>query len=413
MVKHCSQLAKNECGIACLKIFYDLYEVEKSYNDLLNKIEVKEEGISIDALVNELQSIGNFKAYEIEKENLKNMCPAIIVLKKKEKSHFVVIYKYEEGCFYVSDPNNEEIKKIKESKIYKFFSGYIIFHQKREIEIPNINYYEVEYGNFSIPFLILSLLEVLLITYSMLYLFSIQDFTAFKIYYFLIILFISCLISLLKNICLNSIEKSIDEKTISLKIKDDFIKGKTNNINDLKLSIQNGYLLKGELIRFLTLIIPNVFIIIGSLIYFFYINKLIFVLMLFFSLIVFLTNFIFTKIKNKKMNNANIIENRLNLFENKMLTKETKNNILDLFDKIKLETSKYLSINQITNLIMFIIKQFSLMLILILMYMLKINVYAIFVITFYFYSFEGIIEISSYLAKYKYNKILKKRFLSE
>ena len=47
MVKHTIQLAKNECGIACLKMFYDLYDVDVTYEDLFSKIDLKEEGISM------------------------------------------------------------------------------------------------------------------------------------------------------------------------------------------------------------------------------------------------------------------------------------------------------------------------------------------------------------------------------
>ena len=38
MIKHTIQLAKNECGIACLKMFYDLYEVDVTYEDLFSRL---------------------------------------------------------------------------------------------------------------------------------------------------------------------------------------------------------------------------------------------------------------------------------------------------------------------------------------------------------------------------------------
>ena len=65
----------------------------------------------------------------------------------------------------------------------------------------------------------------------------------------LTILFINCLISLMKNLCLNSIQKNIDEEAIDKKLKDDFIKGEINNINLLKIKIQEGYQIKNELIK--------------------------------------------------------------------------------------------------------------------------------------------------------------------
>ena len=56
MIKHTIQLAKNECGIACLKMFYDLYEVDVTYEDLFSKIDLKEEGISMEEMLYFLQS---------------------------------------------------------------------------------------------------------------------------------------------------------------------------------------------------------------------------------------------------------------------------------------------------------------------------------------------------------------------
>ena len=51
MIKHTIQLAKNECGIACLKMFYDLYEVDVTYEDLFSKIDLKDEGISMEEML--------------------------------------------------------------------------------------------------------------------------------------------------------------------------------------------------------------------------------------------------------------------------------------------------------------------------------------------------------------------------
>ena len=51
MIKHTIQLAKNECGIACLKMFYDLYDVDVTYEDLFSKIDLKEEGISMEEML--------------------------------------------------------------------------------------------------------------------------------------------------------------------------------------------------------------------------------------------------------------------------------------------------------------------------------------------------------------------------
>lgn len=413
MVKHSIQLAKNECGIACLKMFYDYFEVECSYSELLDKVKITDKGVSIDEMIYHLNSLAAFNAYEIDSEELKNLCPSIVLLSKKDKSHYVVVWKYENGYFYVSDPNTEEIKKIKESGLLKDFSKYIIFNQKREVNISFKNIIKIKYGLFKIPYIIFSILEVFLVTYSMLYLFSIKDFTVVKIGSFLTILFINCLISLMKNLCLNSIQKNIDEEAIDKKLKDDFIKGKINNINLLKIKIQEGYQIKNELIKGLCLIIPHVLILIGSLIYVFFIDKLLFIFLFVIYLLFFMINVFFSIRKNRSFHIANEIEMHLLKYENKILTKSIKEEILKEIDKIKLYTSKYLNISQTFRLVNFALKQFFLISLLIFMYMFKMDLYSIFVVTFYFYSVDGLIEISDYLINRKDMKILIKSFLSE
>lgn len=413
MVKHTLQQTKNECGIACLKMFYDLFEVPKSYNELINEVSVTNDGISIDEMLKSLNNLGLFKAYSIDIDNLKLMYPAIVLLKKKNKGHYVIVWKYDDGYFYVSDPNYNSIRKIKEKRFYKYFSTYIIFNQKRNVELPKKNKYKIYLGYFTIPYIILSILEVFLITYSMMYLFSIRDFTAFKVYYFLIILFINFIISIVKNICFNSIQKELDTRTIDLKIKEDFIRGKTNKINELRVSIQKGYYVKADIIRLLVNIIPSIFILIGTIIYLYIINTWLAILVFVIYLFVYIINYCFSKLKNTKLNLANQEEYRLNIYENNVLTKATKEVVLLQIQKIKEHTSKYNNYKQLNEIINFVLKQFSLMLVLIYMYMSKLDIYSVFVVTFYFYSFEGVVNISDFISKYFERKNLKINFLSE
>lgn len=413
MIKHTIQLSKNECGIACLKMFYDYFDVECSYGELLDKVKIEEKGVSIEEMLKHLNKLANFEAYQIKKEELKNYYPAIILLTKKNKNHYVFIYKYEDGYFYISDPNKGNIEKIKEEKLLKYFSSYIIYNQKRDIKISLNNNPKVKYGAFKIPYLIFSLLEVFLVTYSMFYIFSINDFTFIKIITFLKILFINCFISLMKNICLNIIQKNIDENLIDSKIKNDFIKGKINNINALKNNIQEGYRIKNNLIKNLCIIIPNIFILIGSLVYIFFINKLLFIYQFIIYIIFFIFNIYFSNKKNNKLQLAGEIEMHLLKYENKILTKNIKEDILIELEKIKKETSNINTLTQTYGLVNFALKQFFLMSLLIFMYLYKIEIYSIFVITFYFYSLDGLYELSDFIVTYRINKILSDKFINE
>lgn len=413
MIKHTIQLAKNECGIACLKMFYDLYDVDVTYEDLFSKIDLKEEGISMEEMLYFLKPLGNFKAFEIEKEELRNMTPSIILLSYKKRSHYVVVWKYSNGYFYISDPNLEKITKIKEKKLLKHFSKYVIFNTKRNLYFELEKEDKIKFGNFKIPYIILSIFEMLLLTYSIMYLFSITDYTAFKIYYFLFILFINCIISIIKNYCFNKIIKNLDDNYIDKNIKENFISGKINDIDKLKIKIQKGYELKGEYIKYLSLYLPNLLIIIGSLIYFLFIDFYLFLGIFDILLIIFLINFSFSKKKNYRLYLAKQEERKLDLFNKKELTNNDKNEVLNELELIKNESSLFMIYSQHNSLVLFAIKQFGLMLILIYMYISKIELYSIFVITFYFYCFDGVIEISEFNSKIKERKLLKRYFLHE
>lgn len=413
MIKHTIQLAKNECGIACLKMFYDLFEIEVSYDDLFSKINLKNEGISIDEMLYFLKPLGNFKAYEIDKKELKNMTPSIILLTKRKRSHYVVVWKYKKGYFYISDPNEEKIKKIKEKRLLKNFSKYVIFNKKRNLYFELEKEDKIKFGSFNIPYIILSIFEIFLLTYSIMYLFSITDYTAFKIYYFLFILFINCIISIVKNFCFNKIIKELDNNYIDKKIKEDFISGKINNIDKLKIKIQKGYELKGEYIKYLSLYLPNLLIIIGSLIYFIFIDFYLFLGIFAVLVIIFIINFSFSKKKNYRLYLAKQEERKLDLFNKKELSINEKNEVLKELELIKKESSIFIFYSQNNSLVLFAIKQFSLMLVLLYMYIIKIEIYSIFVVTFYFYCFEGVIEISDFTSKIKERKMLKQYFLHE
>ena len=87
--------------------------------------------------------------------------------------------------------------------------------------------------------------------------------------------------------------------------------------------------------------------------------------------------------------------------------------MLNELELIKNESSLFMIYSQHNSLVLFAIKQFCLMIILIYMYISKLELYSIFVITFYFYCFDGVIEISEFISKMKERKLLKRYFLHE
>lgn len=413
MIKHCVQNYNNECGIACLKMFYDLYDVNKEYNDILKEVKIEEKGVSISEMLNSLNNLTCFKAYELEKEKLKEMCPLIVIVKKRKRNHYIVVWKYEDGKFYISDPSKSNIVTIKEKSLLDIFTGLIIFSQKREVVIPRTYNMKIKSGPYKIPYLILSLLEVFLLTFSMLYLFSIKDFTFIKIFTFLIIIVINFIISLLKNLCFNYIQKNIDDKSLFYVFNDKLYNGNINSIEDIKKKLKIGYQIKHNYIHLLTNIMPSIFIVVGSLIYLFFINIIIFISIFILYLILFAINLYFERLKKKVEINMYYYENKIDLYDSKVLDINNKKEVVSLIDKMKDESSKLLVINQTNTLINFVIRQFSLMLILISMYIFHKDIYAIFVITFYFYSFDGIISICRYLSNMKEIKYLRNIFINE
>ena len=124
-------------------------------------------------------------------------------------------------------------------------------------------------------------------------------------------------------------------------------------------------------------------------------------------------NFSFSKKKNYRLYLARQKERKLDLFNKKELTTNDKNEVLNELELIKNESSLFMIYSQHNSLVLFAIKQFCLMIILIYMYISKLELYSIFVITFYFYCFDGVIEISEFISKMKERKLLKRYFLHE
>ena len=121
-------------------------------------------------------------------------------------------------------------------------------------------------------------------------------------------------------------------------------------------------------------------------------------------------NFSFSKKKNYRLYLARQKERKLDLFNKKELTNNDKNEVLNELELIKNESSLFMIYSQHNSLVLFAIKQFCLMIILIYMYISKLELYSIFVITFYFYCFDGVIEISEFISKMKERKLLKRYF---
>ena len=96
-------------------------------------------------------------------------------------------------------------------------------------------------------------------------------------------------------------------------------------------------------------------------------------------------NFSFSKKKNYRLYLARQKERKLDLFNKKELTNNDKNEVLNELELIKNESSLFMIYSQHNSLVLFAIKQFCLMIILIYMYISKLELYSIFVITFYFY----------------------------
>ena len=124
-------------------------------------------------------------------------------------------------------------------------------------------------------------------------------------------------------------------------------------------------------------------------------------------------NFSFSKKKNYRLYLARQEERKLDLFNKKELTNNDKNEVLNELELIKNESSLFMIYSQHNSLVLFAIKQFCLMIIIIYMYISKLELYSIFVITFYFYCFDGVIEISEFISKMKERKLLKRYFLHE
>lgn len=105
------QSSSNGCGLACIRMICAYYEKEVTENEILSKVQLKEQGISIADIISFLSSvgIGALAIYLTEKLlSCDFSVPSIICtkLKNQEAYHFLVIYKIEKSSITYVDPGS-------------------------------------------------------------------------------------------------------------------------------------------------------------------------------------------------------------------------------------------------------------------------------------------------------------------
>ena len=129
-IKYIEQMEQSECGLACLTMIMNYYNIPITLANLRDEYGSTKEGMTFKHLLQLSREKGmNGKAYQFNSNELTNdITPAII---HWENKHFIVLEKVNKSSFVIVDPA-EGRKKITYSEFNEKFTGYIIHMVKKE-----------------------------------------------------------------------------------------------------------------------------------------------------------------------------------------------------------------------------------------------------------------------------------------
>lgn len=405
MINHVIQTEKNECGIACIKMILDYFDIKINYDEIKSSININENGVVLSDLYIFLKQFKDFEAYKVDDEKqIINFLPAILLVKK----HYLILWWFNYKYCYISDPADYKIRKIRFKRLKKKRINALISSGNYPVEIKDLIHpkFKLKFKKYSIPYILLLILELFLLTFSMFYLFSIEDFTVFKILFFLIVTFIICIISFLKNYFINKIHQFLDTHVVDKTIYHSFDL-QNEDIYKVKMVINNAYQLKIRIFTFLSSFIPGIIILGISLLTFLLIDYILATIIFIVMLIIFNLYYLINKKKNKILYSTKLEEKEFNQQWEINFINPNEKNKEEMFihlENIKKKMSIYGKYEQLQGMAINILKQAILMLILIYCYSNGLDQYIVFIVAFLFYTFDSILQISDYcsgLLEYK------------
>lgn len=129
-VKYIEQMEQSECGLACLTMIMNYFNIPITLANLRDEYGSTKEGMTFKHLLQLSKEKGmEGIAYQINSDELTNdILPAII---HWEKKHFIVLEKVTKSSFIIVDPG-EGRKKLTYSEFNEKYTGYILYLQQRE-----------------------------------------------------------------------------------------------------------------------------------------------------------------------------------------------------------------------------------------------------------------------------------------
>ena len=127
---HFKQNDSNDCGFLCLKMICKYYQTEVSLTYLKSLIDLSIDGLSISKLNLLCTNLGIQSlpvAIEVNKLYENAHLPAVVLL---DDAHYCVLYKIQNGVFYVSDPAIGRIKLDEDAFLQRWLNKRIEGQQK-------------------------------------------------------------------------------------------------------------------------------------------------------------------------------------------------------------------------------------------------------------------------------------------
>lgn len=128
-----NQTSVNDCGAACLTMILKLFDIKVSLDDIKDKLQIKEDGVSAYDIINLSKEYGicatGYKNCTLENIKL----PAIVhVINKNNLQHFMVLLKVLKDKILVADPASS-ICFVSKEKFKEIYTGIaILFENKKD-----------------------------------------------------------------------------------------------------------------------------------------------------------------------------------------------------------------------------------------------------------------------------------------
>ena len=131
------QRSINDCGVACLKMIFNYYDINKTYDEIKNNLKIDNEGVSAYEIIKICRRYNLdatcYKNFEIND----NTFPLIVHTINNNIQHFVVILKKYKNNLLILDPSKGKLN-IKINDFNKVYTGIAITFNYNDFSFKNL-----------------------------------------------------------------------------------------------------------------------------------------------------------------------------------------------------------------------------------------------------------------------------------